>query len=559
MIKLIYNLLAFVLLASVLGCASRIPPDGGPKDTIAPKIIATIPSQKSVNTRPAKIEFQFDEFIELKDGGSGILISPPMAMMPDIQLKGKSIVLKMRQSFDENTTYTISLGGVVKDITEANLLEPYSLVFTSGPLLDSLAVTGRVIDAFSSAPAKDVLVMLYLSEEDSLPKKQLPRYFSQTDAFGMFKIENVKAGNYSIFALKDANKNYMYDQPGEAIGFQKQMFRVDSNLVSVSEIRLSAEKPLKQRLIKSTYQLPSTLILKYILPVTDIVLNDISSDDILPFYKNPESTADSLILALPKSSNDSLKLYVKVDDNHVDTVLINTVRLTKKTPGKKVQTAVDTSFKFISNIDKGKLLPSALLELTSNYPSKLMYWDKVYWIVDKDTLPVDLEPKNNGRFNWKYVAIPPKSPGKSIKLLALKGAFEDLYGRSSDTLKLDFRQMDSDETGTIELLIKDSLAKPGIDLILELIDAKKKVIETKKVRNGDLVIYPELSPGTYTLRIIEDANGNGKWDPGKFSSRQQAESMLFYTEAINVRASWDLAIEWNVHAQIPTGGMKQKK
>ena len=547
-----------MLLATALGCASRVPPDGGAKDAIPPKIVTTNPPQKSVNIRPSKVEFEFDEFIELKDGGSGILISPPMLLMPDIQLKGKSVVLKMKEVFDENTTYTISIGGAVKDITEANLVEPYSLVFSSGPLLDSFVVTGRVLDSYSNSPLKEVLVMLYLADVDSLPKKQLPRYFSQTDESGIFRIQNVKAGSYSVFALKDANKNYLYDQLGEAIGFQDKMFVVDSNVVNLSDIRVSAEKPLKQRLIKSTFQTPSTLTLKYALPVTDIVIENIESRSIMPFYKNPESTIDSLVLYFPRIDSDSLNIYLKVDENIIDTVLINTKRAVSKFQGKRNQAIADTSFKFTSNIDKGKLLPSAPLELMSNYPSKLINLDKVFWIIDKDTMPAELEPTIASGFQWKYVTFPPKNPGKSIKFLALSGVFGDFYGRSSDTLKLDFRQMDAEETGNIELLLNDTMVKPGVDLIIELIDAKKKVVNSRKVKNGDLIIYAELSPGTYNMRIIEDLNGNGIWDPGIFSSRQQAESMVYYNEAIGVRAGWDLAIEWDVHSIMQTG-LEQKK
>jgi len=547
------------LLCTILfGCASRVPPDGGAKDTTPPKIVSTIPSQNAINTRPEKVEFAFDEFIELKDGGSGILISPPMLLMPDIQLKGKSVVLRMKQAFDENTTYTISLGGAIKDITEANVVEPYSLVFSTGPLLDSLVVSGRVIDSYANSPVKDALVMLYLSMADSLPKKQLPRYFSQTDESGNFTIQNVKAGFYSIFALKDANKNYLYDQPGEAVGFQDKMVHVDSGVVKLGDIRISAENPVKQRLIKTTFHAPSTLTLKYALPVSDIVIENVEDRSIIPFYKNPESTKDSLILNFPRIENDSLNVFIRIDENSIDTLSISTKRAVSKFQGKKSQAAPDTSLKFTSNIDKGKLLPSSVLELKSNYPTKLLNRDKVFWIIDTDTIPAELESSIASGFHWKYLAIPPKNPGKTIKFLALGGVFEDFYGRSSDTLKLDFRKMDVDETGNIELLVKDTLGKPDLDLIIELIDAKKKLINSRKVKNGDLVIYSELSPGTYSLRIIEDLNGNGIWDPGVFSSRQQAESMVYYNDVVSVRAGWDLAIEWDIYS-IEETELKQKK
>lgn len=540
----------FCFISVLTGCASRIPPDGGPKDKDAPEVILTVPAQKSVESNPDKIEFSFNEFVELKDGGSGILISPPLKTPPTYVIQGKSLVLKMQQAFDEQTTYTISVGGTIKDITEANLLAPYSLVFSTGTYLDSLSCQGQVLDAYTNAVVKDILVMLYTSAEDSLPKKSLPRYFAKTDDSGNFRIENIKEGEYAVFALKDANSNYLYDQPGEAIGYLGKMITIDTTNIGIPPIRISSETAKKQRLVKASFNAPSTLVLNYALPTDSLDLIDSESGKSLTYISSAESKSDSLILFLDRIQEDSLKLLVHGVSNAVrfsDTLVFNTKKASSGFTGKQRQSSVDTSLKFTSNIDKGKLLPNEFLTLKPSYPSKINNPKSFYWIIGKDTTEATLLREGDLAVKSEFEFAAPNNTSQGVKLLCLPEAFKDIYERMSDTLRFEFRKMDLDETGNLELSILDSLPRQDVQLVLELVDSKKKVVSRRIVKQGDFLEFKELPPGSYSMRILEDENSNMKWDSGDFSSKRQAEKMLYYSEPISIRAGWDIALEWNVH------------
>ena len=205
----------------------------------------------------------FDEFVELKDGGTGIIVSPPLINPPDISLKGKSIQIRFKETLDTSTTYNITLGKSVTDITEGNALTEMGFAFSTGEKIDSMRISGNVSDAYTNKPCKGVLIMLYNELNDSLPYKKTPRYFARSDEQGKYIIRNIKKGTYLIFALDDANSNYLFDQPDEKIGFQMNPLVVDTaNLESIN-IRMTLEKQTRQRLLKNTFEQPGKITLKY--------------------------------------------------------------------------------------------------------------------------------------------------------------------------------------------------------------------------------------------------------------------------------------------------------
>jgi hypothetical protein len=209
------NGLYALVLVFMASCASRIAPSGGAPDKTPPKIVSVNPPTGSTEFRAEKIEIEFDEFVALKDGGSGIVVSPPLKTPPEATIKGKLLQLKFKETLAENTTYSITLGGSVVDITESNLLEEMQLVFATGLLLDTLKVTGRVENSYTNAAPKTAVVALYEAFHDSVPQTQLPRYFTRTDATGNFTINNIKAGKYRILAFEDANSDLKWSNNGQ--------------------------------------------------------------------------------------------------------------------------------------------------------------------------------------------------------------------------------------------------------------------------------------------------------------------------------------------------------
>ncbi|MFN5370291.1 MAG: Ig-like domain-containing domain, partial [Bacteroidia bacterium] len=254
--------LLWLYLAS---CASRVAPSGGKPDNVPPKIVSINPQSGSTSFSGNRIEIEFDEFIALKDGGSGIVVSPPLNTPPESVLKGKVLQLKFKEALRENVTYSITLGKSVIDITESNPLEETQLVFATGAVLDTLKVNGRVENAFSNAAPKTAVIALYEAFHDSVPQAQLPRYFTRTDAAGNFTINNIKAGKYRILAFEDANSDLKWNNPDEPVAFANDTLAVDSGITSIGTLRLFKEKLQRQRLVRSKYDAPGRITLKYAL------------------------------------------------------------------------------------------------------------------------------------------------------------------------------------------------------------------------------------------------------------------------------------------------------
>jgi hypothetical protein len=213
-----YALLLF-LIFWMSSCAKIVAPTGGPKDVEPPKVLSSNPPNLSTNFEGKKIEITFDEFIQLKELNQKLVVSPPVEEKPEVLVKGKSLVIEFPVELKDSTTYNIYFGDAVQDYNEGNPIENFQYVLSTGDYIDSMTVEGKVLSAFNLLPQEDVLVMLYSDFSDSIPIKNIPEYISKTDKEGFFQINNIRNDTFKIFALRDANKNYLYDLPSEEIAF----------------------------------------------------------------------------------------------------------------------------------------------------------------------------------------------------------------------------------------------------------------------------------------------------------------------------------------------------
>ncbi|MDY6802041.1 MAG: Ig-like domain-containing protein [Bacteroidota bacterium] len=213
-----YAVLLF-LIFWMSSCAKIVAPTGGPKDVEPPKVLSSNPPNLSTNVEGKKIEITFDEFIQLKELNQKLVVSPPVEEKPEVIVKGKSLVIEFPVELKDSTTYNIYLGDAVQDYNEGNPIENFQYVLSTGDYIDSMTVEGKVLSAFNLLPQEDVLVMLYSDFSDSVPIKNIPEYISKTDKDGFFQMNNIRNDTFKIFALRDANKNYLYDLPNEGIAF----------------------------------------------------------------------------------------------------------------------------------------------------------------------------------------------------------------------------------------------------------------------------------------------------------------------------------------------------
>ena len=176
-------------------CAIQVPPSGGEKDTKPPKVLSTTPKNYSTNINANNIEIEFDEYVQLKDANTQLIISPLLNYQPTTKIRKKKLYIHISDTLKANTTYTLNFGTSISDLNEANLLENYQYIFSTGSILDSLKIKGKVENAFNLKKDKNQIVMLYRNSDDSIPYKERPLYFSKTNDEGEYSINNISSGD----------------------------------------------------------------------------------------------------------------------------------------------------------------------------------------------------------------------------------------------------------------------------------------------------------------------------------------------------------------------------
>lgn len=223
---------SFFISLFIISCAQVVTPGGGKKDTVPPKVVSYSPDSAQLNFNSKTIEISFDEYIQLKDLNSQLIISPPLEKIPDINVKNRTLTIDMdKQELKPNTTYSINFGNSLQDINEGNPKDNFKYIFSTGSFIDSLVSTGRVRNAFDHKPEKGVLAMLYTDMSDSAVYKSQPDYFAKTGSDGDFRIDNVKEGEYKLVAVKDLNSNYKFDSETESIGFYDSLIKLTPPLI----------------------------------------------------------------------------------------------------------------------------------------------------------------------------------------------------------------------------------------------------------------------------------------------------------------------------------------
>ena len=340
-VKYLLYCLALLLTAFLAQrCANAVAPTGGPKDEIPPKVVETVPENRSVNFNSKKIEITFDEYITLENANQNVMISPPLSEKPDIKLKNKTVVVKFKETLAANTTYTINFGQAIKDLHEGNLFKDYIYSFSTGDHIDTLAIAGKVLNASDKKPVDGVYVSLYAADRDnldSLPMTTIPDYLTKTDKEGKFSLNGLADKKYLVFALKDANANLYFDLPNEEVAFL-------DTLVQASQLQNPTPK------VVDTLQANDTLLINRELPTT--------MEDTIDFETNT-TTMDSV-------ANDSVEVI-----NTLDTVAFGTKTTTMFNPK-----ALDLTLYMFTEVDstqvllEKKLVEEGMLRFVFRHPAK---------------------------------------------------------------------------------------------------------------------------------------------------------------------------------------------
>ncbi len=579
---------AFLLVT----CASPVTPAGGPKDVKTPSVAVCEPDNHSVKFNTNAIRIEFDEFINLKNPLQEIFISPPLKQRLETKLRGKSLIVLIKDTLASNTTYSISFGNAISDITENNIFTGFTYVFSTGNFIDSLSLKGTLVDAFNLLPQKDIFVELYANNNDSLPLDSLPLYtppyyVTKSDENGNYLFNNLKNSVYLLFALSDQNGDLIFNQPAEKIAFSDTLVKpyylapstidtlkkdtltgnlqtgisipnsdslriADSLRKSDSLSRMALlypsydlflfeETDSVQRLINSRFLREGMAILAFRFPVEDIHIVPLNFDSLSTWSVNEFSQKrDTVTLWITRPKTDTLIVRMVVNKQLVDTLRMYFVKKegSKKTDKKNIgsqltfQNAASTSG---LNQYKNKL------ELVASYP--LARWDfsRVLLVADKDTVPADLEftdsLKRHIQVNHKW------EEEKSYTLIIPDSIFFSINGFSHDSIIQTFRTKAEKDFGNLVVTLNID-HQPGQYIVQLLNDKETSIIDERIIDKSGKINMNYINPGQFKLKAVLDRNKNKKWDTGNYRMHIQPEAVFYLPKKIEIRSNWDVEENW---------------
>lgn len=241
--------LLYAIAISNVGCAQIGMPTGGPKDSIPPKLVSASPKLYSTNVTGNKITLTFNEYVDLRDAQTNVLISPFPKKSPSIDFKLKTVTVKLKDSLLPNTTYSINFGNAIVDNNEGNALKDFTYVFTTGNHIDSLTLSGKVIIAETGRYDSTLIAMLYRNAADSSVQKNKPDYVAKLSGDGSFTFINLPEGNYNIYALKDGDGGKTYNSKKELFAFSDTIITVSENTQPIVLYASALEKETSRGIV----------------------------------------------------------------------------------------------------------------------------------------------------------------------------------------------------------------------------------------------------------------------------------------------------------------------
>lgn len=583
------------------GCANRgIGPQGGPKDTIPPVVVKETPANGSNHFADKKIEILFNEYLQLDNVQTNLLVSPPQQVPPEVKAQGKKVVVTLQEDLIDSTTYTLDFGNSICDYTEKNPIRGYQYAFTTGDRIDSLEVYGQVVNAEDLNPVSGVLVGLHSNLSDTafstLPFTRIAR----TDSLGGFGVRNLRGGQYRLYALQDMSRDYLY-QPGEGLAF------ADSLVVPEYEVEVVRDTIWRDtllvdnqtldtitmgivdsvRIVENTYVGPSDLLLWFFkenkvrhyfqrayreeqhtirlvfgapqdsLPVVralppsamDSLANDSAWIDPMQYtllQANP--TRDTLVYWLTDSvaiGQESIYLemtYLKSDSVYNLVPQTDTVSAIYRAPRltAKAREALDKK-----NCER-------TLDLRSNAKSGFEVYDTLRIL---SPMPVDsvwadsigLYEKIDTTFKAVPFVLQPLDSvpmGYAVVARLEKGKSYELR-LDSGAVRDVYGVANTAKTFALQLktaedystlLIKVPNYDPSIRL--QLLDEKDQPVRELPAQ-PDGTKFEYLTPKAYYLRLYFDLNGDGKWTTGDWAEKRQPEPVYYFPAKLTLRANWD--------------------
>ncbi|MGN6510432.1 MAG: Ig-like domain-containing protein [Chitinophaga sp.] len=476
----VVSLLVLAIFSFFTRCANIVPPGGGPRDTLPPRLVNVTPADSTLRFKSNKVVFHFNEYVELDNVIEKLIVSPNMKRTPVITAKLRVVTLEIKDSLQPNTTYTFNFGDAVKDVNERNPIVDFQYVVSTGDYMDSLELTGKVIVAETGKPDSNIAVMLYGNLEDSVVSKEKPLYLAKSKGDGSYRFRNLKPGTYRLFALKEEDRDYQYTQPEELIAFSDSLIRLDGN---ISDRNLSLFNEVDTATLYEDEP-----------EVTEPEPERRNRDkDKKP--RKPRLQVGFNLNGGQQELGDSLIMNFNFPIRTLDTLQIG---LYEDTTRKKV--------------------PFTLHPADTTAKSFKIAYDwkpgKPYEII----LPAGFATDTSGLQTAKADTV--SFTAKSL----------DDYG----TVKVDLSISDSARN----VLPQDDTSYQLVVQLVSGTDIKYSGVAIDGKWERGLI-----QPGEYQIRVVADHNKNGVWDTGSYYGvpRKQPEIVFSFKEPINIKKNWTVS------------------
>lgn len=522
-----------VLLAS---CARVGSPQGGDKDVTPPVLESSYPANESVNFSGLEVTFTFDEYVKLNNVQQQLVVSPALEELPEFKIKKKSLVMVLKQALAPNTTYNFNFGDAIVDVNENNPLKGFSYVISTGPYLDSLMIRGNVVDAFSALPQKEYTTALYaVTASDSTPFLKKPLYLTKTNERGEFVLRNLKEGEYKLLAINDVNKDYKF-QVTEEIAFSDSL--ITANLDSTGGEILRSYKEVNPTLALGSKKLDDfkKLTVGLSAPCSDCKLIEPSGQDVL-YRQWRDADQDTLFAQLkPISELDSITFYLAGNGSNIDTIQYYPPKNKRKRDEKRQLFTIKSAQADVDgNISFSFTEPIVGIENAS-----------MVRVMRKDSSLFEARLREDSLLQQTYYLDFPAVAEEQYTIYFPDSIFFGLYGAISgaDTVVLAVQK--KEYYGNLIFSITNKLESPALLLFT---DVKTGITQIKTLEKGlNKEEFLQLPPSSFSLAVVIDENGNGKWDTGNYLKHIQPEKVINYTEKVTVRSNWDLELDWVLDA-----------
>ncbi|WP_210462580.1 Ig-like domain-containing protein [Rufibacter roseolus] len=505
------------------GCASISSPEGGAKDVTPPKLVSSYPSNGQTNVKPEKITLTFDENIQTVDLTRQLIIAPFTDNTYKSRVKDGTVELTFSKPWDENTTYSLNFRNSLADLTEKNPARNVVVTFSTGPLLDSGRVSGKANLLFSNTPPKEVNVLLYPVTDTSQVTKGRPLYVTNTDSSGNFNFRNIKEGDYFIYGLTESNNNLRYDNENEFIAYTTDTIKVRPSVEGV-QLRLHTQDVTR----------PNVVARRSFLNMYEVEYNEgIAQARVTAADKDPNMryliANNGKTLRLFPAKPDEKQWLVEVQDSasnsRLDTVA---VRLSGKAAPRR-----NNSFAVLNG---SPVKPGEQIRVQFEVPTKVVNPVGAFSFVLDSVTTVSTKDTSEFRFNPETTQITFRLPlaakreievnMDTTKVLPYIG---EPYGKMPQNLEVS----DKVDAGSLKVLLKTTQK----NFIVQLL-SQNAVVE--EVKNQKTILWDDLKPGSYQIRILVDLNGNGKWDNGLLKERRLPEPVVLPKDIWELRANWEI-------------------